>query len=374
MRIRSVLASRLAVPLVDPFVIATARVDVTPSVLVRVEVEHEGRLVEGIGEGACLPPVTRETPDDVFAWVARVGPDLLDKRMEVPTIAAFRALVGAALDTAPVTRAALQVAILDAWGRAHSMHLARILRPELELPVALVSDMTLPILPLDRMVELAIEWRARGFRTFKVKVGKDLDADLRVLLAVADKVQDARFRLDANEGFSPVEALQLAHACVAKGLALECFEQPCPRADEGALEEVQAGLRDVPVIADESCRSEEDLERLLAAKHRVGGINLKLVKHGGLLEAYALGARAQRAGLRVMVGGMVETRLGMSTAAALASCFSGVFADLDTAWLLRDDPFTGGYEAVGERYTVGHGVGHGVSERVRGRAAPGAGA
>lgn len=365
MIVRTVMAERLAVPLVDPFVIATARVDVTPSVLVRVELEHAGVIVTGIGEGACLPPVTRETPEDVFARVAHVGPDLLGRRFEVPKAEAFADLVGGALDDAPVTRAALQVALLDAFARAHHVHLTRLLAPSLRLPVEVVSDITLPILPEARMVELAVAWRARGFRTFKVKVGKDLDADTRVLLAVASRVQDARFRLDANEGFSPAEALTLVRACLARGLALECFEQPCARAAEGALEEVQAALPEVPVIADESCRSEADLDRLLAAPRPVGGINLKLVKHGGILEAHALGERARRAGLRVMVGGMVETRLGMSTAAALAACFPGVLADLDTAWLLADDPFEGGYEADGERYAVGLGEGHGVAVRSR---------
>ena len=360
MLLRTVFATRLAVPLVDPFVIATARVDVTPSVLVRVELEHEGVIVEGLGEGACLPPVTRETPEHVFASIASACPELLGKSFDAPNIEAFRSLLGDALMDAPVARAALQVALLDAWSRAKHMHIARMLQPNMALPVEVVSDMTLPILPLERMVELALQWRAKGFRTFKVKVGKDLDADLRVLMEVGSKVQDARFRLDANEGYSPREALHLANACLRKGLVLECFEHPCARADEGALEEVQAGLAHVPVIADESCRTEADLDRLLASKHRVGGINLKLVKHGGLLEAHALGVRATREGLRVMVGGMVETRLGMSTAAALAACFPGVLADLDTAWLLADDPFTGGYEADGERYTVGHGMGHGV--------------
>lgn len=361
MRIRSVTASRLAVPLVDPFVIATARVDVTPSVLVRVELEHAGGVVVGLGEGACLPPVTRETPEQVFVHVARVCPDLLDRTFDSPRAEAFADLVGDALDEAPVTRSALQVALLDALARAHRVHLTRLLAPTVRLPAEVVSDMTLPILPEARMVALAEHWRARGFRTFKVKVGKDLDADVRVLLAVAARVQDARFRLDANEGYSVDEALRLATSCLARGLVLECFEQPCARAAEGALEEVQAQLPAVPVIADESCRSEADLERILAAKDRVGGINLKLVKHGGLLEAHALGVRARRAGLRVMVGGMVETRLGMSTAATLAACFPEVLADLDTAWLLTEDPFVGGYEAEGERYLVGLGEGHGVS-------------
>ena len=72
-------------------------------------------------------------------------------------------------------------------------------------------------------------------------------------------------------------------------------------------------------------------------------------------------SESQDLGLRVMVGGMVETRLGMSAAAALAACFPRVLADLDTAWLLREERFVGGYEASGEIYVVGHGHGHGVA-------------
>ncbi len=363
MRIQSVTASLLEIPLVEPFVIATARVDRTPSVLVRAVLEGPRGAFVGLGEAACLPPVTRETPADVWGRFDSLGPALAGQWFDTPSSEAFDALVGEGLLDSPVARAGLQVALLDAFSRARGEHLARLLVPGLELPVAIVSDMTLPMLPEARLVELARAWRSKGFRTFKVKVGRDLDAELRMLRAVAKSVQDARFRLDANEGFLPAEALELAHGCLANGLALECFEQPCPRALAGGLEEVQAGLSGVPVIADESCRSEADLDALLRARPRVGGINLKVVKHGGILEAFRLGSRARREGLAVMVGGMVETRLGMGTAAALAACFPGVLADLDTAWLLAEDPFEGGYDADGERYVVGHGDGHGVELR-----------
>jgi L-alanine-DL-glutamate epimerase-like enolase superfamily enzyme len=237
-----------------------------------------------------------------------------------------------------------------------------LLDPSVSLPRRLVSDVTLPILPIERLVTLAEEWRARGFRTFKVKVGHDLEKDRAALLAVAGRVPQARFRLDANAGFTPDEAVTLLRACVGAGLRIECFEQPCAREDIDGLEAVQASVPGVPVVADESLRGPDDLEAILARRGRIGGINLKIVKLGGLLEALAIGRRARAAGLHVMVGGMVETRLGMSTAACLAACFDEVLGDLDTAWLLATDPFTGGYEAEGEVYTVGRGLGHGVAK------------
>jgi L-alanine-DL-glutamate epimerase-like enolase superfamily enzyme len=361
-RILSVTTEPLEVPLVDPFVIATARVEVTPSVLVRVEVEGRDGPVEGLGEAACLPPVTRERPADVHAAVAGVAPAVVGRSLAAPTIDAFAALVAGALDGAPVARAGLQVALLDAVSRAEGRHLVSLLDPSIPLPRRLVSDVTLPILPIERMVILADEWRARGFRTFKVKVGHDLEKDRAALLAVANRVPGARFRLDANAGFTAAEAVTLLQTCLEAGLRIECFEQPCAREDVDGLEAVQASSPGVPVVADESLRGPADLEAILARRGRIGGINLKIVKLGGILEALAIGRRARAAGLHVMVGGMVETRLGMSAGACLAACFDEVLTDLDTAWLLASDPFTGGYEADGEMYTVGGGAGHGVAQ------------
>jgi L-alanine-DL-glutamate epimerase-like enolase superfamily enzyme len=360
-RILSVTTEPLEVPLVDPFVIATARVEVTSSVLVRVEVEGPGGRVAGLGEAACLQPVTREGPAEVHAALRATAPALLGRALGAPTVEGFAALVGGGLDGVPSARAGLQVALLDAVARAEGRHLVSLLDPAIPLPRRLVSDVTLPILPIERMVTLADEWRARGFRTFKVKVGHDLEKDAAALLAVAARIPGARFRLDANAAFTAAEAITLLRACLAEGLRIECFEQPCAREDHDGLEAVQASVPSVPVVADESLRGPADLDAILARSGRIGGINLKIVKLGGILEALALGRRARAAGLCVMVGGMVETRLGMSAGACLAACFDEVLTDLDTAWLLASDPFTGGYDADGEVYEVGRGTGHGVS-------------
>lgn len=364
MRILSVTTAPLEVPLVDPFVIATARVDVTQSVLVRVELEGPGRRVAGLGEAACLQPVTLEGPADVHAALRGIAPALLGRSFAAPTLEGFAALVRGALDGAPVARAGLQVALLDAMARAEGRHLVSLLDPAIPIPRRFVSDVTLPILPVEKVVNLADEWSARGFRTLKVKVGRGLDEDRAALLALARRVPEARFRLDANAGFTAAEAIALLRGCVAAGLHIECFEQPCAREDLDGLEAVQASVPGVPVVADESLRGLGDLDAILARRGRIGGVNLKIVKLGGILEALALGRRARAAGLLVMVGGMVETRLGMSTGACLAACFDEVLADLDTAWLLASDPFTGGYEADGEVYEVGRGTGHGVLQKL----------
>jgi L-alanine-DL-glutamate epimerase-like enolase superfamily enzyme len=212
------------------------------------------------------------------------------------------------------------------------------------------------------MAELATEWWARGFRSFKVKVGKDLDADLRALEAMHRAAPAATFRPDANAGFSREQALAYANGAQKLGAALECFEQPCGAEDLEGMAAVAEALT-IPVIADESVKRVGDLERVLRAK-AADGVNLKIAKSGGLLRAREVGALARAHGMPLMVGGMVETRLGMTAATHLAASLGGAeFPDLDTAWLLREDPFEGGYQADGPRYTLPDSPGLGLRPR-----------
>jgi L-alanine-DL-glutamate epimerase-like enolase superfamily enzyme len=181
-----------------------------------------------------------------------------------------------------------------------------------------------------------------------VKVGRDWQSDLESLRAVAAAVPQARFRLDANAGFRAPEALALVDAAVADGLAIECYEQPCAADDLAGMAEVTARSA-VPVVADESFRSAADLDKLIAAR-AADAVNLKLGKLGGPLVTLALGRRARAAGLRLMAGAMVETRVGLVAMAHVVTALGGVdWVDLDTAFLLAADPFDGGWIVDGPR-------------------------
>ncbi|HKU39647.1 MAG TPA: dipeptide epimerase, partial [Polyangiales bacterium] len=262
------------------------------------------------------------------------------------------------LPTEPVTRAGLECALLDAWARLAGQPVCALLGGA---PRPLITDITLPISEPARMAELAAEYRAAGFRSFKVKVGKALEADLRALQAVHARVNDACYRLDANGGFTAREALELLAHTRSAGLAVECFEQPCARSDLDGMAQV---ARDggVPVIADESLRSDADLTQLLATR-AAHGVNLKLAKLGGPLTALALGRRARAHGLSLMCGGMVETRLGIAAMAHVACALPAVeYVDLDTAFLLASDPFHGGYVDLGPRLELTAAPGWGVGQ------------
>lgn len=363
--VRSIQGSELSVKLLDPFVIACTTVTTTRNVLVTVEAEDErGLRASGLGEAATLVPVTAEDQGDVLAAIEAAAPELRGASFEAG--GGWEAL-GAALDHAlggsPVARSGAEAALLDAAARLAEVPLRVLLGGDVGArTLAMTTDITIPIRDVATMAKLAQTHRAEGFLCFKVKVGRDVDHDAEALLAIAKSVPDARFRIDANGGFSARQAIELMEQLGRRGILVECFEQPCAEEDLDGSAEVARAIS-VPVIADESVKRVADVARLAEAG-AAGGVNLKIAKSGGVLGALAIGRAAQAAGLRVMCGGMVETRLGMATAAHVVGALGGVdFVDLDTAWLLRDDPFEGGYSARGPCYTLLDRPGTGVSRR-----------
>lgn len=354
--VESLVARALSVPLTEPFVIASGRVDATRAVEVEARVRWRGGSAVGLGEAACLPPVTREDQPDVLREVERAAAEWQGRALDAEELDRTPAL-------GPVARAGVETAILDALARIAGTPLRTLLGGALgDGTTTLETDVTVAIAEPAKMATLARQWWGRGFRFLKVKVGKDVDADARALEAIGRAAPGARLRVDANGGYSAGDAIALARECQRMGLVVECWEQPCGAEDLDGMAEVAAAVA-APVIADESVRRFEDLADIVS-RGCAGGVNLKLAKLGGLLAAYRTGVEAQSRGLALMVGGMVETRLGMTAAAHLACALGGVaFVDLDTAWLLADDPYDGGYLADGPRYTMPQDAGLGIRRR-----------
>jgi L-alanine-DL-glutamate epimerase-like enolase superfamily enzyme len=144
---------------------------------------------------------------------------------------------------------------------------------------------------------------------------------------------DAVFRVDANAGWTVDETLRKAP--VLKELGVEFIEQPLPPEDWAGMKEIYPRCA-LPVLADESCRTEDDVDRCRECFH---GINIKLAKCGGLTPARRMIARAHELGLKVMVGCMTESTVGISAIAQLRPMLD--YVDMDGALLLAKDVATG---------------------------------
>ena len=363
LRITAIDARPLRIPLIEPFVIASGTMTETRALEIELRVGREdGASALGIGEAATLPPVTAESDGAILERLARAS--LLIVGRPFGGLREASALLDMAAAGMPVFRAGLVAALADALGQLAGAPVARLLDESASAcGITLHTDITLPI-PRDpaHAAALATGWAARGFDCFKVKVGRDREADVRALRAVLEAVPGARIRLDANAGYVAADALALLDALKDARARVECFEQPCGKRDLAGMAEVTRNAG-VPVVADESVGSDDDLDALLAAG-AASAINLKLVKLGGLLDAHRLGMRARDEGLRLMAGAMVESRLGLVSMAHVVWALGGVdWVDLDTALLLADDPYQGGWEAAGPRLVLGVAPGLGVKRK-----------
>jgi L-Ala-D/L-Glu epimerase len=164
----------------------------------------------------------------------------------------------------------------------------------------------------------------------RVKIKSDASGDLTPARRVKEKLR-AAIAIDANGAWSTSTLPPLAMGFA--GLGAEFIEQPFPNTHD---RELIRGSYPIPIIADESCVLEEDVERL---SRNFDGINVKLVKCGGLTPALRMVQRASELGMRTMVGCMLETSILI--AAGCVAAQHADYADLDGAWLIADDPCNG---------------------------------
>jgi L-alanine-DL-glutamate epimerase-like enolase superfamily enzyme len=171
---------------------------------------------------------------------------------------------------------------------------------------------------------------ASAYPVLKIKMGSD--GDREVLTAVRDTTRQ-RIRVDANEGWTPDAALERLEWLARIGV--ELVEQPLP-ADR--IEETRALRRrsPIPFYADEGVHRAADIPRLAGA---FDGINIKLMKCGGLAEALRMIAVARAHGMKVMLGCMIESSLAITAAAHISPLVDT--ADLDGNLLVANDPFEG---------------------------------
>ncbi len=221
---------------------------------------------------------------------------------------------------------ALDQAIHDLWGKLRGKPLFELWG--LTIDSIPLSDYTLGIDTPEKMVAKLREMP--GWPIYKVKLGT---ADDLALVRELRRHTDAIFRVDANCGWTSRQTIELAPALAELGV--EFIEQPIAPGDDVAAREAREGSV-LPLFADESCVTEGDVDR---CEGLFDGINIKLVKCGGLAAARRMITRARELGLKVMAGCMTESTVGISALAQLLPLLD--YVDMDGAVLLARDVATG---------------------------------
>jgi L-alanine-DL-glutamate epimerase-like enolase superfamily enzyme len=297
------------------FRIARGASDVRENLL--VELEHEGRV--GLGEAA---PIKRYAEDRASAAAAV---EEMARRLGDPRAFA-RAAREAAVPGQRAAEAAVDMALHDLAARRMGVPLFEMLGLD---PTR--TPRTSFTIGLDAPEVVARKVReASAYPILKVKMGA---ADDRAVLSAVRDATDRPIRVDANEGWTLADARERLDWLA--GLGVELVEQPLP-ADQ--VEETRALRKTsvLPFYADESVHVAEDIPRLAGA---FDGINIKLMKCGGIAEALRMIAVARAHGMKVMLGCMIESSLAITAAAHLSPLVDT--ADLDGNLLLERDPFAG---------------------------------
>ena len=283
-----------------------------------ISVEIDG----GIGEAspAKYYGETVETVEKTLKIISSEIDDDLDQIQEVMT------KIELTLKRNYAAKSAIDMALHDRLGKKLGVPLYKLwgLNPK-KTPY---TSFTIGLDEPNVMIEKTCQ--AENYPILKVKLGTSEDVEIiRTLRNVTDKP----IYVDANTAWSPNEAIQKIHQL--NDLGVELIEQPTNPDDIVGLRFVRENSK-LPIIADESVKRASDIPKLLGA---VDGINIKLVKCGGLLEALRMIHVARAHGLLVMLGCMIESSIGITAAAHLSPLVD--YADLDGNLLIDNDPYNG---------------------------------
>jgi len=310
----------------EPFRIAPAASTESYNVVVKIITDYG---VVGWGESSPSERVTGETAETVIKILDKIAPKLIDLcplRIEQDV-----EVMDSIVEGNPAAKAAIDIALHDILGKTGRKPLFMLMggyRTEV------LTDVTLSIKSPKEMAEDAVKAVNKGFKALKVKVGVDPIEDVeRIRLIRKATGGDIKIRIDANQGWTPKQAIEVLNKI--EKFNIQFTEQPVPSEDMKGLVEVRK-KSPIPIMADESVHSLEDALRLIQAK-AVDLINIKLMKSGGILKGRKIAAIAEAAGIPCMIGCMGESEIGIAAGVHLAAAVKNIqYADLDSDLLLKD--------------------------------------
>ena len=353
MPITHVRTHHLTAELHTPFVTALRRTTETKSLVVEL-IDEEGRC--GLGEAPQVWQVTGASIAGSQSCVDAVLAPLLIGRDPDEVAILSRAVERAVRDN-HAAKMAIDIALHDLSARRQNLSLVRHLGGA---ATSVETDVTLSAGQIEGLREAAAARVKDGFTTLKLKVGIDAAGDLARITAVREAAgPGVTIRVDANQGWTPRDAVRVIRGFEDAGLGIEFVEQPVPHWDLDGLAWVSERV-DTPVMADEAVFGVRDLVEVIR-RRAADLVNVKLAKCGGLTNARTLLELARAHEIGTVVGSMMESRIAIGAAAALVAAYpTTAVSDLDAAWWISTSPVQGGIRYEGSRILLPQAPGLGV--------------
>ena len=353
MKITEVRLGMISVPLRVPFKTALRTVNSVEDVVVEI---HTDTGAVGYGEA---PPTGAVTGDTTGAIIGALQ-DHLIKTIVGRDVDDFEDLMKAVQKCImhnTSAKAAVDMALWDLYGQLYQIPVYKMLGGSRK---QIVTDITISVNDPEEMARDAINAIERGYETLKVKVGANPALDVARLAAVRQAIgPDYCIRIDANQAWTPKQAVRILNQMQEKGLDIEFVEQPVTALDFEGMKYVTERSY-VPVLADESVFSPDDALKIM----QMGAadlVNIKLMKCGGIYNALKIASAAEVYGVECMIGCMLEARISVNAAVHLA-CAKQIITkiDLDGPVLCSEDPVIGGAVFSEKLITVSNAPGLGV--------------
>lgn len=335
MKITEVKLGMISVPLRVPFKTALRTVNSVEDVIVEI---HTDTGAVGYGEAPPTGVITGDTTGGIIGAVKdHISKAIIGK--EVDDFENLMLAVQNSMVKNTSAKAAVDMALWDLYGQLYKIPVYKMMGGSRK---NITTDITISVNDPETMAKDAEDAIARGYDCLKVKVGKESEKDIARLSAIRAAVpKSTLIRIDANQGWSPKEAVRILNGMQEKGLDIEFVEQPVKGHDIDGLKYVTDHSY-IPVLADESVFSVEDAFKILQMR-AADMINIKLMKCGGLYNGLKIATAAEVYGVECMIGCMLEAKISVNAAVHLA-CAKQIITkiDLDGPVLCSEDPILGG--------------------------------
>jgi L-Ala-D/L-Glu epimerase len=341
MKIAQVKVGLIEAPLITPFKTALRTVHNIQNIAVYITADN-GQV--GIGEAAPTHVITGETLSSIQYAIEQVIAPAING-MEIDELAILCERIDQCLYKNTSAKAAVEMALYDLWAKKYGAPLYKILGGYRE---KLTTDITISVNDSEEMVKDSLDAVKRGFSILKVKVGKDPKGDVDRVIAIRQAVgHDVVLRVDANQGWTPKEAVRIIGQLEDKDAQIELVEQPVHYSDLSGMQYVTNHTH-TDILADESVFSPKEALQLIEMR-AADLINIKLMKTGGISKAQQICHIAEANGIQCMIGCMLETKISVSAAAHFAAANKNItMVDLDGPSLCVKDPIEGGPIFEGE--------------------------
>ena len=354
MKITAIESRGLKAALKTPFRTALRRVEFLEDMVVLI---HTDSGLTGYGEGSPTPVITGETMGTMQAVIDYLKPFLIGRKLE--DFDALIDIVQRRILKNTTAKSALETALYDLKAKSQNLPLYQMLggkQREFE------TDITISLGETEKMVTDSLSAIKLGYTILKVKVGENADKDIERITAIHEALgNDITLRLDANQGWTAKECVEILGTLESRGIEPELIEQPVKADDIQGLRYIKERVQ-TPLLADESVFTLNDA-RILLDLEAVDLINIKLAKCGGISNAIKLADIADAYGVKCMMGCMLEGPISVGAAVHVASAKANVVTmlDLDAVSLCQSNPVKGGVIFNESRMVISESAGLGVS-------------